>query len=72
MPIAKISGEGLAAIAFAVLLLWGCIFGERSLARQAYADRVKVMRELRRGRYPTIPVRDETIFRRLSDCAASS
>ena len=45
MPIAKITGEGLAAIALAVALLWGCLIGERTLAFRAYAERVQVLKD---------------------------
>jgi hypothetical protein len=46
MPIVKITGQGLLAIAFSVTLLWGCIIGERVTARRAFSERAKVMREL--------------------------
>ena len=36
MPIVKITGRGLATIACAVALLWGCFIGERVTARRAY------------------------------------
>jgi hypothetical protein len=48
MPIAKITGQGLAAIALSVALLWGCFIGERLLVREASVERSNVMRELRR------------------------
>ncbi len=47
MPIVRITGEGLAAIAFSVALLWGCFIGERLIVRDALAQRAQVMRELR-------------------------
>ncbi len=46
MPIAKITGQGLVAIGFSVALLWGCVIGQRQMARQAYVERVRVMREI--------------------------
>ena len=46
MPIAKITGQGLAAVALAVALLWGCFIGERLMVRQALAQRAQLMREL--------------------------
>ena len=55
MPVARISGEGLIAMAFAVLMLWACLLGERALTRQAYAERVQVMRDVRHFPRP-IPV----------------
>ena len=46
MPIMKITGQGLSAIALSVALLWGCIISERVTARQAFAERAKVLREV--------------------------
>ena len=46
MPIAKITGQGLAAIALSVALLWGCFLTERVTVRQAAAQQAQVMREL--------------------------
>lgn len=48
MPIAKITGQGLAAIALSVALLWACFVGERLIMNQSYACRAQVMRDLRR------------------------
>ncbi len=48
MSVAKISGPGLAAIAAAVALLWGCVFAERSMVRQAVIERAQVIRDLQR------------------------
>jgi hypothetical protein len=48
MPFAKITGQGLAAIAFSVALLWGCFIGERVMVHQALAQRMQLMRELHR------------------------
>ena len=56
MPIARITGQGLAAIACGVVLLWICALGEDALARQAYAERVRVMREIERMQRRTLPV----------------
>ena len=47
MPIAKITGQGLAAIALAVALLWACLLGERVMLNRSYEERSQVMRELR-------------------------
>jgi len=47
MPIAKITGQGLAAIALSVALLWACFVGERLILNRTYAKRAQVMRELR-------------------------
>ena len=48
MPIAKITGQGLMAIAFAVALLWGCVIGERRIERRATVERVRVLRDIER------------------------
>ena len=48
MPIAKITGQGLAAIALSVALLWSCLIGERVMVRRASAERTLVMRDLQR------------------------
>ena len=50
MPIAKITGQGLAAISFAVALLWGCIIGEHFQQENAFRERARVMRDLRMQR----------------------
>jgi hypothetical protein len=47
MAIARITGQGLAAIALAVALLWACLLGERVILNHSYAQRAQVMRELR-------------------------
>jgi hypothetical protein len=46
MPIVQITGRGLATIACAVALLWGCFIAERITARQAFAERARIMRDL--------------------------
>jgi hypothetical protein len=46
MPIARITGQGLAAIACSVALLWGSFLGERIMVRRAAAERTMVMRDL--------------------------
>ena len=48
MPIAKITGQGLAAIALSVALLWACFIGERLMVKEATACRAQVMRDLHR------------------------
>jgi hypothetical protein len=50
MPIAKITGQGLSAIALSVALLWGCVIGERVTARRAFSERAKVLRDISRMR----------------------
>jgi hypothetical protein len=46
MPIARITGKGLGAIALAVAILWACFIGERVIVHQAFAQRAQLMREL--------------------------
>lgn len=48
MPIVRLTGHGLAAIAFAVALLWGCVIGEHRLENRAAADRTRVLRDVER------------------------
>ena len=50
MPIIRITGQGLSAIALSVALLWGCLIGERVAAQQAYSERARVMRDIMRLR----------------------
>ena len=58
MPIAKITGQGLAAIALSVALLWACFIAERVTVRNARVQQAQVMRDLqqlqrqRRGTEP--------------------
>jgi hypothetical protein len=47
MPIAKITGQGLAAIAFSVCLLWSCVLVEQFRHRNAVTERARVVREVR-------------------------
>jgi len=47
MPIAKITGQGLAAIALSVALLWACFIAERVTVRRARIEQAQVMRDLR-------------------------
>jgi hypothetical protein len=48
MPIVKITGQGLAAIAVSVALLWGCLIAQRVAARQAFSERARVLRDISR------------------------
>ncbi len=50
MPIAKITGPGLAGIAISVALLWGCVIGERIMTNRACTERGRVMRDVERLR----------------------
>ena len=46
MPMAKITGQGLIAIACSVALLWGCILGERWMLHNASSRRSRVLRQI--------------------------
>ena len=48
MPIAKITGPGLVAIACSVALLWASFLGERIMVQRAAAERIMVMRDVQR------------------------
>jgi hypothetical protein len=56
MPLAKITGEGLFAIACAVLLLWVCLISEHVMLRKANAERVRVLREVEQLQRKTRPI----------------
>jgi hypothetical protein len=59
MPIAKITGQGLTAIACSVGLLWTCVIVENVARRNAYTERSRVIREVRHLRQQrTVPVSD--------------
>ncbi len=49
MPLAKITGQGLAAMTVSVGLLWCCVIGQRATERRAFAERDRVMREVNRN-----------------------
>lgn len=46
MPIAKITGQGLAAMACSVALLWGCIIADGVMERRASEERARVLHEI--------------------------
>jgi hypothetical protein len=46
MPIARITGQGLAAIACSVALLWGSFIAQRIMVQRAAAERIMVLRDL--------------------------
>lgn len=48
MPIAKITGQGLTAIAFSVGLLWTSIIVDQVNTRAAFTERARVVREMQR------------------------
>jgi len=47
VPIAKITGQGLTAIAIVVAMLWACIIGQRTLRIRANSTEQQAFRELR-------------------------
>jgi len=55
MPVVKITGQGLSAIALSVALLWGCLLAERGLVRQAEVKRARALEEIRRLRRQVEP-----------------
>jgi hypothetical protein len=46
MPIAKITGQGLASMALAVGLLWACVIGERVLVERAETEAAETVRAM--------------------------
>jgi len=64
VPIAKLTGSGLAAIACSVALLWGCIIGERVKRRDAFDERERVVREVKlmQRRIRSVPVSEPSPF----------
>ncbi len=64
MPIARITGPGLAAIAGSVALLWVCIIGEQVQRRDAFQERERVVREVRLLRHQprSVPVSTPSPF----------
>lgn len=51
VPIAKITSQGLFAIALLVAALWACILAENAITRTARADAADSLQELRRLRF---------------------
>ena len=63
MPIVSITGQGLAAIALSVALLWASLLGERIVVRRAVAERTQLMlviRQMQHGRNGRQPERVST------------
>jgi hypothetical protein len=56
MPVARITEEGLFALAFCVALLWGCLIGERFMLHRAETERVRILRDMERLRTKPRPV----------------
>lgn len=47
MPVAKITGQGLSAIAILVALLWGCLVGEHIIVQRANQEARHALRQVR-------------------------
>ncbi len=59
MPIAKITGQGLATIACSVGLLWACVIAQQVAQKDAYVERARVIYEVRKLREQrAVPVSD--------------
>lgn len=58
MAVAKITGEGLSAIAVLVVLLWGCLVGEHLIVRRANLEVRRVLHQVRllRMKRQVVPV----------------
>jgi hypothetical protein len=58
MPAAKITTNGLAAMAFSVALLWGCVVGERVTVRRAQQQCARALHDIRllKQRNRSLPV----------------
>jgi hypothetical protein len=56
MPIVKITGQGLSAIALSVAILWGCWMQEQAVTRRDHAERARVLRDLQQLQRPQDPV----------------
>lgn len=48
MPIAKITGQGLAAIALSTAALWCCLITERNVRHDAMVDRARILHDIER------------------------
>jgi hypothetical protein len=47
MAIAKITKQGLTAIAILVVILWGCLLTERHLTRKSQFETYRALRQIR-------------------------
>jgi hypothetical protein len=56
VPVARITGQGLAAIALSVGLLWGCVIADRLTMRRAWEERARVLRDIERLRTDRLQV----------------
>jgi hypothetical protein len=71
MPVVKITGQGLSAIALSVALLWGFWIGERLTAQRATEARTRALHDLRKLRRQAVPAA-EPIRGKLKIPSASS
>ena len=64
MPIAKITTQGLTAMACSVGLLWGSVIFEEIAQRNAFSERARVIREVRdlQQRQRSVPVSTPSVF----------
>ena len=64
MPIAKITGSGLAAMACSVGLLWGAVIFQGIAQRNAFNERARVIQEIRvlQQRQRHLPVSTPSVF----------
>ena len=64
MPIAKITGQGLSAIACSVGLLWTCVIFQQVTLRNAVTERARVLREVQQlqQRQRPLPVSAPSVF----------
>jgi hypothetical protein len=57
MAVARITGQGLAAIAVLVCLLWACLVAERLTVARAHSETARNLRTLKRMRVVTPALR---------------
>jgi hypothetical protein len=64
MPIAKITGQGLAAIACSVGLLWSAVIVGQVAQHKAFSERARIIREVRQLqlRQRQAPVSTPSVF----------
>lgn len=48
IPIARITGQGIAAMALSVALLWGCWIATQVTMNRSLTERARILRELER------------------------
>lgn len=55
MPVVKITGQGIAAIALSVALLWACWIATRITVERTLVERARVLRDLERMQHKRRP-----------------